>query len=138
VLAIEPGYPRAHQIVAPYLESGMFAEALADIEKAERYDEMPWTLGAKVSVYQRWGRPAEARRALRKLEDVIDRRRLDPTPFLWTAYIGIDNTKAIAYMERAYAAHSNALVPMKVSPGLDPIRGDPRFQDLLRRMHFTR
>jgi len=137
VLAVEPGYPRAHQIVAPYLESGMFAEALADLEKAARYEDLPWSLGAKAAVYWRSGRLMEARRALRNLEEEIDRRRLDPTPFLATAYIGIDNTKAIVYMERAYAAHSNVLLPMKVSPGVDPIRGNPRFQDLMHRMHFA-
>jgi len=58
-------------------------------------------------------------------------------PFLVGSYIGIDNTKAIAYMEKAYAEHSNALVTMKVEPGMDPLRGDPRFQDLLRRMRLT-
>jgi tetratricopeptide (TPR) repeat protein len=137
VLAIEPSFPRASTIVNPYTENGMFAEALAVIEKRQRFEDSPWTWAGEAYVYRRWGRLPEARRALRNLEDAINRLRLDPTPFLASACIGIDNDKAIAYMERAYAQHSSVLVPMKVSPGADPIRADPRFQDLLRRMHLA-
>jgi TolB-like protein/Tfp pilus assembly protein PilF/predicted Ser/Thr protein kinase len=138
VLAVEPGFPRAFIIVNPLTENGMVAEALAEIERFRRYGEdAPWTWVAEVYVYRRWGRLPEARRALKHLEDVIHRIRVDPTPLLAPAYVGIDNTKALAYMERAYAEHSNALVLLKVSPDLDPIRGDPRFQDLLRRMHLA-
>jgi serine/threonine protein kinase/Flp pilus assembly protein TadD len=137
VLGVEPGFPRAHTIVNPYAENGMFVEALAEIEKYRQYEDTPWTWAGEAYVYRRWGRLPEARRALSHLEDAINRLRLDPTPYLASAYIGIDNDKAIAYMEKAYAEHSNALVTMKVSPGADPIRGDPRFQDLLRRMRLA-
>jgi hypothetical protein len=137
VLAVEPDFPRAHTILAPLTENQLFAEALDDIEKWQRYDDTPWLWVAEAAVYRRWGRLPEARRALKNLEDAIYRLGVDPTPFLAPAYIGIDNTKAIAYMEKAYAEHSNVLVPMKVSPGADPIRDDPRFQDLLRRMRLA-
>jgi len=37
-------------------------------------------------------------------------------------------------LEKAYAQHSPELVSLKVDPRFDGIRGDPRFQDLLRRV----
>jgi len=40
--------------------------------------------------------------------------------------------QAIAWLERAYAAHSNGLTALKVDPTYDPLRGDPEFQNLLR------
>jgi serine/threonine-protein kinase len=45
-----------------------------------------------------------------------------------------NNDQAIAWLEKGYAAHSNGLTAIKVDPLYDPLRGDPRFQDLLRRV----
>jgi hypothetical protein len=51
------------------------------------------------------------------------------------AYIGTgNNDQAIAWLEKAYAQHSNGLTALKVDPVYDPLRDDPRFQDLLRRV----
>jgi hypothetical protein len=54
------------------------------------------------------------------------------------AYVGMgNNDHAIAWLEKAYAQRSNGVIALKVDPAYDPLRGDPRFQDLLRRVGFT-
>jgi hypothetical protein len=44
------------------------------------------------------------------------------------------NDKAFEYLERAYEERSGSLIYLKVEPILDPLRSDPRFQDLVRRV----
>ena len=41
---------------------------------------------------------------------------------------------ALIYLEKAYAAHSISLTNLKVAPAYDPLRSEPRFQDVLRGM----
>jgi hypothetical protein len=59
---------------------------------------------------------------------------LDPATFIRPS-IGMGNKEqAFVWLEKAYAQHSNAMARLKVDPLYDPLRGDPRFQDLLRRV----
>jgi hypothetical protein len=44
--------------------------------------------------------------------------------------------EAIAWLERGYAERTHWMALMKVDPRLDPVRDQPRFVDLLRRMAF--
>lgn len=48
-----------------------------------------------------------------------------------------EKDQAFAWLEKAYSQHSNALTKLKVEPAYDPLRGDPRFQDLLRRVRLA-
>jgi hypothetical protein len=62
------------------------------------------------------------------------RHPLDPMMFV-TPYVGIgDKDQAFASLEKSVAAHSPALVTLRVEPAFDPLRSDPRFDDLLRRV----
>ncbi|MBW1936541.1 MAG: protein kinase [Deltaproteobacteria bacterium] len=47
-----------------------------------------------------------------------------------------DKDQALAWLERAYEKHGSHMHRLKVQPWWDPLRSDPRFQDLLRRMNF--
>lgn len=38
------------------------------------------------------------------------------------------------WLEKAYTEHSDTLAILKVEPGFDSLRSDPRFQDLMRRV----
>jgi TolB-like protein/Tfp pilus assembly protein PilF len=42
--------------------------------------------------------------------------------------------RAFAWLEKAYEDHDSGLVSIAVEPMFDPIRSDPRFKDILRRM----
>ncbi len=75
--------------------------------------------------------------ALRLLDELKRRKAAGyvPAAAFVNAYIGLgDYDKAFAWLERAYAEQSNILQFLKVHPYFDPLRGDPRFKDLVRRV----
>ena len=52
-------------------------------------------------------------------------------------YAGLgEKQEALIWLEKAYAQHSDELVTLKVNPAYDPLRGEPRFQELLRRLRL--
>jgi len=133
VLDIEPGFRRAHMIIYAYVQTGRYAEALADIANWRRAEDAPETWAAEAFVYGRWGRHAEARRNLTKFQQLALRKGLDPTPWLILAYAGMGrNDDALSLLEKTHAEHSNLLTILKVEPAFDPLRDDPRFQSLLK------
>jgi hypothetical protein len=113
-------------------EKGMFADVLADLEKVRPSNS--WACSELAYVYGRTGQHEQAGLAIAKLEEFNRRGPVDPVAFV-VAYVGTgDKDQAMVWLNKAYAQHSNALTGLKVDPLFDPLRGDPRFQDLLRRI----
>ena len=133
VIAKDPAFPRAYTIVWAYSQKQMFDEALTEIEKWRRIDDGPWNWAAEVYVYGRVGRRAEARRALDRLEQFARREPRNPMDMLPIAYIGVnENGKALATLEDLF--RERVVHPaLNVDPLYDPLREEPRFQELVRR-----
>ncbi len=133
-LDLDPNYDRAQgMMIPPYLQLGRYSDA---VEAINRIGDRggPWLLAWKVAVYSRSGHEEEARRVLTKLEQIAG-SRTDGTATLLIAYSGTgQKERVIELLQRAYSEHSNAVVQIKVDPMYDPIRSDPRFEDLLRRV----
>jgi hypothetical protein len=52
-------------------------------------------------------------------------------------YTGLgERTSALEWLEQARSRRAEGFYWVRVDPRLDPLRSDPRFQDLLRRMNF--
>jgi hypothetical protein len=59
-----------------------------------------------------------------------------PSVFAY-AYLGLgDKDRALTYLEQAYEEQDPELFYLKVGPLLDPLRSEPRFQALLRRVNL--
>lgn len=98
----------------------------------------PALVGLLINAYAQ----ADRRRdALRLLEELKRHKQTDYVPaaaFIF-AYLGLgENEQAFVWLEQAYKEQSNVLQTLKVLPFFDPIRSDPRFVDLLRRVGLDR
>jgi hypothetical protein len=67
----------------------------------------------------------------------LSKRAYVPAYAMVDIYTGLgEKEEAFTWLEKAYEQHCSWLVWLKVDPELDPLRSDPRFQHLLRRMNF--
>ena len=136
VLRKDPTFGRAAGIItSAYVEKGMFAQALSDAETLRRlYGEGPAYWMTLTYIYGRAGQLEWARHQLEKLEKLSRHGQVDPVSMTW-AHLGMGNKEeALADLEKAYSEHFSMLTTLQVEPGYDPLRSDPRFQDLLRRV----
>jgi hypothetical protein len=137
VLEMEPNFPRCHVGLIAYVEKGSLEEAVADPEKWRKVDDTPWIWSWQAYVYGHADQEERARRLLKKLQQLKGKREMDPAAILF-AHIGMgDREQSFAWLENAYSQHSSGLTTLKVEPIYDPLRGDPRFQELLRRVRLA-
>jgi len=115
--------------------NGQPDEAIPVLERALALSERnPAVIGVLVRAYAHAGRRTEA---LRLLDELKRRQQTGyiPSAALVNAYLGLgDNEQTFSWLERAYKEHSPILQYIKVHPFFDPLRGDPRFANLVRRV----
>ena len=122
-------------IISSYVAKGMHAEAIARAEKAvEQFDRNPRLLAALAEAYAAAGRTTDVEAILTEFEAAERERYIEPV-FFAMVYLSLgDPDAALDALERAYEAQSAWLPFMNVDPRMDPLRGDPRFKDLLLRI----
>jgi tetratricopeptide (TPR) repeat protein len=133
VLEMDPGFGRAHLGIDAYMQQGRFTEALAKLDAWRRQAGDGTNIRSRlVYVYGRMGQMDKAQAELRKLQAMNLTSTQDPVAMAM-AYIGVGNNgAALSSLEKAYQQRSNLLTALKVEPVYDPLRDDPRFQELLR------
>jgi TolB-like protein/DNA-binding winged helix-turn-helix (wHTH) protein/Tfp pilus assembly protein PilF len=135
VLQMDPRFARTPFIVYPYVKNGMYAEATSSVEAQSRIaGDAGWVLSMSAYVDADAGRREKARRTLARMEELRRHGDVDPQNFV-LPYIGLgDKEKALDSLQQAYSRHSNIMTSIKVEPAFDPLRGEPQFQELLRRV----
>jgi serine/threonine protein kinase/tetratricopeptide (TPR) repeat protein len=117
-----------------YVEKSMFMEAIAELEKAVAISPSNISLACLGYGYALGDRRQEAQKVLDQLNEISKEKYV---PALHRAIIcaGLgEKDMAFEWLEKAYEEHF--MIAVKVNQAFDPLRSDPRFADLLRRMNL--
>ncbi len=136
-LQLDPNYFYLDSnLAAAYRENGNFAEAIALYTKAQEATHVP-SSGLAIT-YARMGRQIEARKILDQLVQESQRRYVS-APSIAAVYVAFgDKDEAFRWLERAFEEHSGILQWIAFLPEFRPLRPDPRFPQLLRRIGVSR
>jgi TolB-like protein/DNA-binding winged helix-turn-helix (wHTH) protein/Flp pilus assembly protein TadD len=84
--------------------------------------------------YARSGRRAEAQNELQVLGTLAQTRYVPPS-YKAIVYIGLgDKDQAFTWLDQSYQDRSEHMLYLKMEPLVDPLRNDPRFASLLKRV----
>ncbi|HUE83517.1 MAG TPA: hypothetical protein VMM84_15535 [Pyrinomonadaceae bacterium] len=132
---MNPNLQIAYSFLAEaYVEGSDFVSAVATIEKAPIALNDPVTLSAAAHAYAKSG---DRHKALEILGDLERRSSRDYELAFQIAqiYVGLgDNERAFEWLDKAWDERSVWLVWLGVDPKFDPLRSEPRFADLVRRV----
>jgi TolB-like protein/Flp pilus assembly protein TadD len=133
LLDLDPHLARAPVLLARGYEGlGRYAEAEATLENMPKNDNTASVMADLGHVYAVSGKRDHARRVIEALTQMAKTRHVPPQD-LALIQTGLGNkSEALALLEMSYEQHEAALALLKVDPRWDPLRGDPRFQQLLR------
>jgi TolB-like protein/cytochrome c-type biogenesis protein CcmH/NrfG len=137
-LELDPNYGLAHWYIGLAREQqGAFTEALVALKRGDELLKDNLVVKADLAhALAVSGRTAEAEEALRNLLAISRTRYVNPFEIA-LIHIGLGQAeKAFQWLDRAYQERSDLVVYLRVDPRLDPLRSDPRFQEMVRRMNF--
>jgi len=118
-----------------YAEKGMYSESIGEFLKS---GNGPDSLGHLGNAYARAGLAAAARKTIVQLQNNVARDGVGRYEIA-LVYTGLgEKQEAFKWLEEAYSAHDVGLVYLKIDPCLDPLRSDPRFDDLLQRVGLAK
>jgi adenylate cyclase len=136
-IELDPNYWAGHEMLGlAYARKRQYPEAIAALEKARSLDNNPDIMGYLGYVYGVSGRAAEARKLLVEI--------MRPAPGAYVSagsiasiYAGLnDKDKAFEWLNKAVDDRSGAII--NVDPPFENLRGDPRFEALLKRLNLSK
>jgi len=137
-IEMDPNFALAHnQLAQAYLQKHMNDEAVAELQEAAQLSgESPTVMANLGRAYAASGKRSEAIKllsALKKRSNSIYSHGSE----IAVIYAALGDTdQAMNWLEKGFEERFNPGVLLR--PGFDPLRSDPRFQDLLRRIGLPR
>ncbi len=136
IVELNPQFPGAYfDLGLAYIEKGMHSEALSAFKR------MAVLTGDKKGglMLLAWGRMGEEKKVFELLEELSKRSTTQFVPPLSLAFLNLvlgNLDQAMELLEEGYAVRDSNLLYLQCEPVFDPLREDPRFQDLLCRMNL--
>jgi TolB-like protein/Tfp pilus assembly protein PilF len=137
-MELDPSFYLPHFVLGwiEIARGGNYSKAIEEFRVAQSMETQPIIVAYLGNAYARNGQKDKAMEMLNELNQLSGRRFV--TPFCQAlVYLGLrENSQAIDWLEKAYEGRSVWLAWLKVEPIYDPLRSDPRFQALYKKMNF--
>ncbi len=135
VLELDPGCLQAYLVLGfALVQTGLSEEGIAALERGVEISRSPLTLGMLGLTYALSGQNVKAQQLQAELEEKARGEHVPPMCFAWLS-IGLgEKDRAFEWLEKAYEERSSQLFWLQVNRFFDPLRSDPRFHDLERRL----
>ncbi len=122
------GIGRCHEAHERYNEAITFFERATEVS-----DRVPTAIGALGRAYALAGRKDDAYRLLAELDRLAQRRYVSPYGRA-LIYLGLGDDKVFDWLERSYNERAGWIMYLATDPRFDPLRENPRFRSLLKRL----
>ena len=128
-------------LAGAYVQKRMYDKAIQEFQKTVALSSVSLASSAKYRgslshAYAVSGNRSEALNILEELKEESKQRYVPPL-IIAEMYTGLGmKEQAFEWLEKAYDVRDGNMILLKVWPVWDPLRDDPRFHDLLRRMNF--
>lgn len=135
-LQIAPSfYYMDYHLGRAYVQKGMFPQAITVFQEMEHLiGKRPLAIAALGNAYAVAGNRPQALAALQELSEIA-RTQYVPAVYFAAVYAGLgDKDHAFHWLDKALEERDDYLINLNVDPMADPLRSDPRFQRLLRRI----
>lgn len=127
-----------------YEQKRMYPEAISAFQRAvelskspEAAEGKPEMLAVLAHAYAMAGKQTEAKAILDQLKKVASPQHFVSPYAVSLIYVALnDKDSAFQWLGQAFQERDENLIHLRVDPRLDPIRPDPRFQDLLKRVNL--
>jgi len=137
-LELDPNYVSARWgLGAAFTQQHLYSDAAEQLKLARTLSEgSPLIVGHLGYAYGLSGARKEAAQTVSELQ-VMAAREYVPSSALAIVQAGMGNkAEALDWLDRAYEEHDFSLVFLQVAPWFESLRGDPRFEQLTRRMQL--
>jgi hypothetical protein len=119
-----------------HIQMGHRSEAISEAEKGIQNSDSPLNHAMAGTALAAAGESARARRLLDELMEVSRKRYVCPYE-IGVIHLGLgEKDEAFRWLEKGYQDRSLCMQYTKQDPRLTPLHGDPRYEDLLRRLAF--
>jgi TolB-like protein len=135
-IEVDPDFYWAHRFLGMALEmKGDVSAAIAEYNKALELNDDPTGLAFVAHAQANIGHPNEAREILTQLTEAAKKRYVQPYAFAVVHLALGEKDQALDWLERAAQDRGGSYFNfVKVDPYLDPLRGDPRFEALVKKV----